>query len=82
MPEPRHLERGELVPTAEASEAPSFVCDLCGKKCRGTPEGSGLFMWTRGEEVRTEEPPLCAKCAKKLTWRALAAFSAEGGGDE
>jgi hypothetical protein len=49
-----------------------FVCDFCSKTFRGAPGGSGLFMWARGEEIRTEEPPLCRRCATKLTLRAMA----------
>ena len=38
-------------------------CDSCGEVIEGAPAGSGLFLWTRGEEVRYEEPPLCEACA-------------------
>lgn len=38
-------------------------CDACGEDIEGDPAGSGLFLWTRGEEVRFEEPPLCERCA-------------------
>ena len=38
-------------------------CDACGDEIEGSPAGSGLFLWTRGEEVRYEEPPLCERCA-------------------
>lgn len=57
------------------SELPApaaFVCDHCGRRFEGTPSGAGLLLWTRGEEVRFEEPPLCEECASKLT---LGAFS-------
>ena len=80
VPETRPLQFSDFLPATE--EAPSFVCDLCGKTFQGPPEGSGLFMWTRGDEVRTEEPPLCAKCASKLTLRALAAYADDGGDEE
>lgn len=63
----------------EPAETPSFVCDLCGKRFEGTPGGSGLFMWTRGGEVRTEEPPLCEVCANKITLRALCDFEQDAG---
>jgi len=38
-------------------------CDACGESIEGDPAGAGLFLWTRGEEVRFEEPPLCERCA-------------------
>jgi hypothetical protein len=38
-------------------------CDSCGDAIEGPPAGSGLFLWTRGEEIRYEEPPLCERCA-------------------
>jgi len=38
-------------------------CDSCGDEIEGSPAGSGLLLWTRGEEVRYEEPPLCERCA-------------------
>ena len=44
-------------------EKPAVRCDACGEAIEGSPAGSGLFLWTRGEEVRYEEPPLCEKCA-------------------
>lgn len=49
----------------------SFVCDACGRSCEGAPGGSGLFLWTRGDEVRYEEPPLCEECASEITVGAL-----------
>ena len=41
----------------------SLRCDACGDVIEGLPAGSGLFLWTRGEEIRYEEPPLCERCA-------------------
>lgn len=41
----------------------SLRCDACGDAIEGVPAGSGLFLWTRGEEIRYEEPPLCERCA-------------------
>jgi len=53
------------------------VCDACGKPIDGEPAGSGLYVWTRGEEVRYEEPPLCAKCANAIGLAALAQWEIE-----
>lgn len=30
------------------------------------PAGSGLLVWTRGDEVRYDEPPLCPTCGASL----------------
>ncbi|RYZ05517.1 MAG: hypothetical protein EOO73_19905 [Myxococcales bacterium] len=62
-------------PSAEPS--PAFDCDMCGEHFDGEPAGSGLFMWTRGEEVRFEEPPLCEACAQNVTLDALTRFEVE-----
>lgn len=56
---------------------PGFECDVCGEHFEGEPSGSGLFMWTRGEEVRFEEPPLCEACAQNVTLDALTRFEVE-----
>lgn len=46
----------------EEKKAP-VSCDACGEEIEGSPAGAGLFLWTRGDEVRYEEPPLCERCA-------------------
>jgi hypothetical protein len=48
-----------------------YDCDLCGKTFEGQPVGSGLLLWTRGTELRVEEPPLCERCAARVTASAL-----------
>lgn len=53
--------RASLEPEDE-KKAP-VSCDACGEPIEGSPAGSGLFLWTRGDEVRYEEPPLCERCA-------------------
>jgi hypothetical protein len=63
---------------AEQTPVPrSYRCDHCGRSFSGTPGGAGLLVWTRGDEVRYEEPPLCDKCASKLTVGALVRWDAE-----
>jgi hypothetical protein len=47
----------------EEPEKDPVRCDSCGESINGSPAGSGLFLWTRGDEVRYEEPPLCERCA-------------------
>jgi hypothetical protein len=48
-------------------------CDLCNARLAEGEEdgGSGLYVWTRGDEVRYEEPPLCTTCGPAL---AITAF--------
>lgn len=52
-------------------------CDACDEMIEGEPAGHGLYMWTRGEEVRFEEPALCARCATAIGVTALAAWTVE-----
>jgi len=74
----------ELIQTFEASDVPppvtphpGYDCDVCGEHFEGEPAGAGLLMWTRGEEVRFEEPPLCPECADGVTQGALTRFEIE-----
>lgn len=66
-------------PAVQASCPPAkrYECDACGGAFEGVPGGSGLFIWTRGEETRFEEPPLCEQCAEQLTLGALALWQSE-----
>ena len=66
----------DLAPVASLPAA-GFECDGCGEHFEGEPAGSGLFMWTRGEEVRFEEPPLCEACAQNVTLDALTRWAVE-----
>ena len=61
----RYVDGGPTTPlgTTEAVEKDPVRCDACGEPIAGSPAGSGLFLWTRGDEVRYEEPPLCERCA-------------------
>ncbi len=52
-------------------------CDACDGPLEGEPAGRGLYMWTRGDEVRFEEPALCDNCATAIGVTALAAWSIE-----
>ena len=54
-----------------------YECDLCGKTFEGQPGGSGLLLWTRGTELRFEEPPLCEECAARVTAGALYQWALE-----
>ena len=66
--------------TPSSSAAPrenGFECDACGKWIEGEPGGAGLFVWTRGDEVRYEEPPLCEECASEIAVGALIRWETE-----
>jgi len=62
------------------SDAPADdACDVCGEHVDEDDDdaghavaGHGLYVWTRGEETRREEPPLCPSCAAALGLTALA----------
>ncbi|HEY2409873.1 MAG TPA: hypothetical protein VGI10_27900 [Polyangiaceae bacterium] len=54
-----------------------FECDQCAGRFDGPPHGSGLFLWTRGDEYRVEEPPLCEACALKISIGAVIKWEAE-----
>jgi hypothetical protein len=58
-------------------EEAAIRCDACDEFIEGEPAGRGLYMWTRGDEVRFEEPALCGNCATAIGMTALATWSAE-----
>lgn len=66
-----------FVTQRQALEAAELVCDACDKPLEGEPDGRGLLMWSRGDELRFEEPALCAKCAMAIGITALATWSAD-----
>jgi hypothetical protein len=80
MPEPKAIihqfDTSDLAPPVPEPSA-GFDCDVCGGHFDGDPAGSGLFMWTRGDEVRFEEPPLCDGCAQNVTLDALTRWEVE-----
>lgn len=69
------LERGGH--DCAAASHPNYVCDRCGGWFTGPPGSSGLFIWTRGGEVRYEEPPLCDGCASALNLNVLVQWREE-----
>lgn len=83
MAEPRVGVRPEANQGSAGSEGASargekhFVCDRCEQDIVGEPFGSGLFVWTRGTELRFEEPPLCEECATAITLGAVHKWSVE-----
>jgi hypothetical protein len=69
-------EQAEAEASGETREK-GFQCDACGQWFEGEPGGAGLFLWTRGEEVRYEEPPLCESCASEISVGALVKWDTE-----
>lgn len=76
------LEPLAAPPSIEEQTVRGYECDGCGESFEGEPAGSGLFIWSRGDEVRYEEPPLCEACASKVTLGALLSWEDEGGEEE
>ena len=66
-----------FVTRREAREAAELVCHACDAPLKGEPGGRGLLMWSRGDELRFEEPALCGKCAMAIGITALATWSAD-----
>lgn len=60
-------------------------CDACGCELEDREDagddddlgGRGVYVWTRGDEVRLEEAPLCASCASAIGMTALARWEIE-----
>jgi hypothetical protein len=60
-----------------ADGAAAIVCDQCGEVIEGEPSGRGLYLWTRGDEMRFEEPALCSECSVAIGVSAHIAWAAE-----
>jgi hypothetical protein len=63
-------------------------CDVCSDaletdendsshEARESHTGRGLLVWSRGDERRYQEPPLCASCAAAIGVTALQRWEAE-----
>jgi hypothetical protein len=66
----------------EEVAAESELCDVCGEAVEEDEDGfavggRGLYVWTRGDEVRYEEPALCAHCGTAIGVMALAQWDLE-----
>lgn len=55
-------------------------CDACDAPLDGEPGGRGLYMWSRGDELRFEEPALCEDCATAIGITALHTWAIEDDG--
>lgn len=52
--------------------AESIHCAICEDVIEGEIHSTGLMMWTRGDDVRYDEPPLCGPCASSISVSAWA----------
>jgi hypothetical protein len=59
-------------------------CDACGAALPAGDDvdgfdvpGAGVYLWTRGGDVRFETAPLCASCASAIGMTALARWEIE-----
>ncbi len=59
------------------SGATELRCDVCDVAIEGEPAGRGLYVWSRGDDVRYEEPALCGGCAVAIGMTALSAWNVE-----
>jgi hypothetical protein len=57
-------------------------CSLCDAELAEGAASSGLFMWTRGDHVRFEEPPLCARCSGDVSVSAFLSWPWDDDFDE
>lgn len=51
-------------------------CDVCGERVRAD-DTQGLLLFARGDRVRDQQPPLCARCAHAIGMAALVRVIAE-----
>lgn len=52
-------------------EEPTQRCDVCEGLIMGVAPGEGVYLWTRGGELRHEIAPLCSSCAIVIGITAL-----------
>ena len=71
-------------PDAQCEPADEVLCDSCGTPVPRRDEddgyavpGEGMYLWTRGDEVRFERVPLCATCASAIGLAAWARWEIE-----
>ncbi len=72
-------------PDAQCEPAGEVLCDACGRPVPKEDDGDGgyavpgegVYLWTRGNEVRFEKVPLCAACASAIGLAAWARWEIE-----
>ncbi len=63
---------------AGTAQPEQVSCGVCDAPIAGDPAGTGFFMWTRGEEVRFDSPPLCGSCAAAMSLTAHSRWYGDG----
>jgi hypothetical protein len=81
------LPKGFVTASHAALFQPSEAqrCDVCAAPVDGSADdddgheisGRGLLVWSRGEERRYQEPPLCPSCASAIGVSALQRWEIE-----
>ncbi len=68
----------------ETRDEPEVRCDVCDAVIPPADDdegfdipGCGVYLWTRGDEVRFEKAPLCGQCASAIGMSALARWEIE-----
>jgi hypothetical protein len=71
-------------PEARCESVDEVLCDACGGVVPKADDeegyavtGEGVYVWTRGDEVRFEKVPLCASCASAIGLAAWARWEIE-----
>lgn len=80
------MSEAVVLPHEAPDAAPDEVrCDACDAVLPPATEdddgydvpGFGVYLWTRGDEVRFEKAPLCGSCASAIGMTALARWEIE-----
>ena len=69
----RILDDGAVMPHDD-----QLRCDACSEPIDGEPAGVGVYLWARGDDVRSEDAPLCAACATAIGMTALGVDEDDG----
>lgn len=69
--------QGALFALSEVLECDACGCDLDAEEELSQLGGRGVYMWTRGDEIRFEDAPLCPSCASAIGMTALARWEIE-----
>ena len=71
-----HRAHGRNVVGA-TSDGEVVRCDACDAAIEGEAAGKGLYMWSRGGELRWDEPALCEDCATAIVVTAQRSWDVE-----
>jgi len=71
---PRFAVASHEILFAEANERRCDVCASPLDAAEEEDEGAGLYVWSRGGEVRREEVPLCPTCSGAIFASALVMY--------